>query len=409
MKILILTAITFLITTSCDVNDPKKDNPKPEGYQEDIPWPSLADSPWPIYHHDPQFTGRSKYAGPISGNILWELDSLSIETSVVLGLDSTVNFLTSSHIGSLPGGLYNVNLFTGKKNWIYKANLIANGPSPLVTADGTIIISTYYDGKIFAISKDGLLKWSFDSKSYITSGNINIDLDGNLYFADSANTLYALNKSGTLGWKLKFENTPFGSVNTYCPFAPDGKTIFVSGYKNALYAIDIESKSVKWFYQGEGNPKCSPIVDAQSNIYLMIRTSGDRQYLVKVNSSGKEEWRYYWGSRYPYLQTPCIDKFGNIVFGFDSLYSVDYKGKLRWKVDLNEGTISSPVTCDINGTIYLGLSVGDYQSQVAAFSSLGNLWWKSQVLEGEPGDSPAIQNGLLLYPTYRSKKMYAIK
>ena len=29
--------------------------------QVDIPWPTLADSPWSMIAHDPQITGRSPY------------------------------------------------------------------------------------------------------------------------------------------------------------------------------------------------------------------------------------------------------------------------------------------------------------------------------------------------------------
>lgn len=32
--------------------------------QVDIPWQTLADSPWPMIKHDPQLTGRSPYKGP---------------------------------------------------------------------------------------------------------------------------------------------------------------------------------------------------------------------------------------------------------------------------------------------------------------------------------------------------------
>jgi len=42
--------------------------------QNDVPWPTLADSPWPMIKHDPQFTGRSPYKGPQKLNIMWIRD-----------------------------------------------------------------------------------------------------------------------------------------------------------------------------------------------------------------------------------------------------------------------------------------------------------------------------------------------
>lgn len=39
--------------------------------QVKIPWPSLADSPWPILRGDMQGTGRSEYIGPRTNNVIW--------------------------------------------------------------------------------------------------------------------------------------------------------------------------------------------------------------------------------------------------------------------------------------------------------------------------------------------------
>jgi len=43
--------------------------------QQPIPWPSLADSPWPFIRGDMQATGRSKYIGPITNNVVWRKDT----------------------------------------------------------------------------------------------------------------------------------------------------------------------------------------------------------------------------------------------------------------------------------------------------------------------------------------------
>ena len=42
--------------------------------QINIEWPTLADSPWPMVKHDPQFTGRSPYKGPQTPTIVWTAD-----------------------------------------------------------------------------------------------------------------------------------------------------------------------------------------------------------------------------------------------------------------------------------------------------------------------------------------------
>lgn len=57
---ILLGVITVFLFNRCDKSvDPVIDSSIVPQY--DIVWESLADSPWPMFHHDPQSTGRSKY------------------------------------------------------------------------------------------------------------------------------------------------------------------------------------------------------------------------------------------------------------------------------------------------------------------------------------------------------------
>ena len=61
--------------------------------QVDIPWPTLANSPWPMIKHDPQFTGRSPYKGPQSATVIWFLDlAYGIYSGPVIGEDRNLFF-----------------------------------------------------------------------------------------------------------------------------------------------------------------------------------------------------------------------------------------------------------------------------------------------------------------------------
>ena len=62
LKFLVFFLIFVLISCKETPREPEKK--EDISSQVDIPWPSLADTPWPMFHHDPQSTGRSKYAGP---------------------------------------------------------------------------------------------------------------------------------------------------------------------------------------------------------------------------------------------------------------------------------------------------------------------------------------------------------
>ena len=103
--------ITFLLSTTIYCQQ-----------QIDIPWPTLANSPWPMIKHDPQLTGRSPYAGPKIPTIKWTLD--------------------------LPYGVFS---------------------GPVIGEDGTLYVGTraylYFVGDttnyFYAINPDGTIKWTF--------------------------------------------------------------------------------------------------------------------------------------------------------------------------------------------------------------------------------------------------------
>ncbi|MDZ7766439.1 MAG: hypothetical protein U5K00_18780 [Melioribacteraceae bacterium] len=52
--------------------------------QKRIPWPSLADGPWPVARGDVQGTGRSEYIGPDNPQIILEQTYLLWESSMGL-------------------------------------------------------------------------------------------------------------------------------------------------------------------------------------------------------------------------------------------------------------------------------------------------------------------------------------
>jgi len=412
IKFFILLILTFIITTSCDLTDPKKDKPKPEGYQEDIPWPSLADSPWPIFQHDAQNTGRSKFSGPQSGAKIWEYDSVSIENGIVISKNGSVIFMTgNSPFGN--GKIYSVNP-DGSLGWNYNTNNQASGTTSLVMNDGKIISSTYIGGKIIALDQKGNEIWNYNTGGYINCVNLTVGLDGSIYFVDTSRTLYVLNSNGKLQWTLKIEHSVFGNgINPSLAFSPNGKILYTTGNKKALYAVDIQTQSVLWTY-GDNFNVSPPVIDNSGNIYLCGKPKSDeRTSITKLNSNGAKLWVKYWGNdNEPYFYSPTIDRNGNIYFGYDSLYCITYNGNLKWKVDLfdsDNGSILSNLTCDINNNVYVPVEMENYSSKIMAFNSDGHIIWQSGLLKGHSGESPALSDGKMFFPTYRSSKLYLIQ
>jgi outer membrane protein assembly factor BamB len=296
---------------------------------------------------------------------------------------------------------------------------IAAGTTPLILSDSTIIVSTYIGGKIIALNNNGIEKWTFDTGTYVTTRGMNVGLDGTIYFMDSTATLFALGKDGVLKWTLKIENVFFGnSSNSRMVFSPNGKTLYITGADKAIYAVDVNQKTIIWSFGGK-NAIASPLVDSDGNIYLYgvsDYSESNRPHLAKINDSGLFIWEYpIQYKQWEYFLEPTMDYNGNIYFGFgtDSLYSVNFSGTLRWKVNITttyNGVISSSLVCDRQNNIYVPIQkTGQPYFTFLAFKEDGNLLWESNLLFGESGDSPALGIGSLNCPTYRSTNFYLIK
>ena len=410
-KLITLIPFSFVLCTlylfSCDTNEPPPKEEKPPGYQEDIPWPSLADSPWPMNHGNPQSTGRSKFPGPAAGSVLWSFDSVRVESGISIGLDSSILFVTTY---SPNWGLLSLNP-QGKLNWVYRIReTLMNLTTPLITTDGTIIASTCLDGKLIALNPDGSLKWSYDTGEMIQQTGINIGLDGTIYVVDVSRKLHAIDNSGNLLWDLIVEESEKLSINGNT-FSPDGKTLYMKGSNVALLAVDIENQSIKWSF-GNYRITAIPVVDSWGNIYILgiPEIIYKKAYLTSLSPNGDVKWRYFFGeytNRWNYY-SPTIDKSGNIYIAFDSLYSLNYLGDFRWKKAF-PGLCQSPLTCDVNGIVYVPVTLSDVEMQILAFDSYGNQLWQSEILTGIPGESPALSDGIMYCPTGRSKNIYAIK
>ncbi|PKL87524.1 MAG: hypothetical protein CVV23_14980 [Ignavibacteriae bacterium HGW-Ignavibacteriae-2] len=75
--------------------------------------------------------------------------------------------------------------------------------------------------------------------------------------------------------------------------------------------------------------------DNQNSIYLNAIShsyNNSKPALFSLNKDGDVNWFYPHNSRYligPFPE-PTINKWGDIYFGYDTLYSVDYNGRLNW-------------------------------------------------------------------------------
>ena len=406
-KLIIILAVLLLVFVSCDTTDPKPPEEKPPGYQEDIPWPSLADSPWPMNHGNPQSTGRSKLPGPILGEKVWDF---GIENEffcgISIGPDSTIYAVSNDTLGN--------TLYAFKPNGEIKFKTqIAdfyreNFNTPLVRNDGSIIVSNYRNS-IFAISPSGSILWEYKFENGITSESIGIDKESNLYFT-SPNRFVALTQDGKLDWEINDDGFYSFSNSASISFSTDGKTVYVPGYEHAVIAISIESRNIKWVY-GDKPTRKTILVDSYDQLYFEHPTEESHKgKYVSINDKGELNWitEFQFNDFSP-DNAPSMDINGNLYFGSDTLYSVDHQGNLRWKIGL-DGKCDAPIVCDEFGTIYV-TSTTIFSINVYAINNEGNIRWifTNEESFGTAGSAAISFNNTLIVPVIYNGKIIYLK
>jgi outer membrane protein assembly factor BamB len=411
LQFLFLLSI-FITYNSCKDSpvDPPPDN-KPPGYQEDISWPSLGSSAWPTKNADMQRTGRSKYIGPQQGVIVSKVHAPQMEAGIAFADDSIFYFTTSSRF------VDSTKLMAAKTDgtilWSFDLNSYSTNTTPLVDINGVIYIANGSSLKIFAVNPDGTVKWVYQTATEVFNRGLGLGKDGTLYAVQNDQNLIAISRDGNFLWSLYSENFMTGyAVNL--TFSPDGNTLYANGYNSSVIAVDLVSKSIKWKF-GRKTLRNGPMVDSRGNIYVLTdddSLDSNVGNFYCLNPNGEIKWKYPHHRNGNYVATdPTIDKDGNIYFGTDTLYAVNYSGELRWKLHLKGGDNYSPLICDAQGTVYVGVQRNFRDGEILAVSKDGVIKWAIPITEErELGDCPAIsKNGILIYPTWRSDNFYIIK
>ena len=360
----------FLIAIFSFYNCPDNKLSNDNHDQEEIHWPSLANSPWPMHMHDPQHTGRSPYSGPSEGVVEWSIELPTFETFANPIIDEIGNIIVAAvHFT----GYVKVFSFTqeGAFNWEQRFNNSYEGSSAVATSDSLLYLNIGTD--LTQMDVYGNVNWQYPFKRaeiYESRLTPNISMDGkHIYVSGYDSALYAINSDGTLYWKYSVaSDESYGEAT----LSPDGETIYFISQACILYAIN-KNGTEKWQVQlsketSRGNI-VSPIVDNQGRIYLY-----SYQTLYCINPDGVIEWENqeldYFGRGY----NGCsIGSDGTInVSMFWSYYAFDYSGNVKWgKVELDAGIhIANIPTVDIEGYVYLGKELGgsDDWDQTSFFS-----------------------------------------
>jgi len=404
--IFLLLSFLFSFIISCDSTDPKPPE-KPPGYQEDIPWPSLADSPWPIYRGDPQSTGRTKVKGPDNGIVNLELNvKPEIHSSIIINLNNS--FLVTT---SYPGN--SISSFSLEGVSLWEKTVAPSSTSVLAENSGDIYYLT--NRTIQKLSKDGESIWSVElGTNAQQSENINIDKLGNIYFISSNYSLNAYSKNGVKLWSLY--DSEFITTSNSLSFSPNGSTIYCGGELNSVIAVDISSKSIKW-RSGAMPPltsipriRSTPVITSNGNILSFVYLNSTSKNLVMLDENGDLLWEKR-NISVGYENQLSINKLGDIYYSeVDTIVAVNYLGEEKWRSKLN-GVILTDLCCDSEGNIYCVIRSESNEHYAVKTSSNGDVIWNTFITSAQNQtfeQTPTIAEGLLIIPTDNHRDVYII-
>src|SRR3989339_698613 len=312
--------------------------------QIDIPWPTLAKSPWPMIAHDPQITGRSPYSGPKTPTIKWAIDlPKGVASGPIIGEGGTL-YVGSAAYGDSTNYFYAINP-DGSIKWKFSTGnpgLIESGY--LINNEGTIFFGSQ-SGWLYALDTSGNLKWKYDTGGNIFQRVMNTDLQGNIYIANSTNYLYSFSKDGELNWKVNYGG---GLGARSVVFSPDGNTMYTTGKDSNLYALNLDGR------------------------------------IESVDYYGNYRWTYQFEHPREDVDPLVVDKDGTVYCGSNwgyNYYALSKNGELLWQIPLEGRDIEYSTTIDSDGTLYIGLTKRQNQTTLIAIKDTGTVSIKETLFE----------------------------
>jgi outer membrane protein assembly factor BamB len=348
-----------------------------------------ASSPWPMFHHDLNHTGRSQYdTSKNNGKENWSYTTGGfITSSPVIGSDGTIYF------GSQDNKFYALYP-NGTQKWAFESgSRIVT--SPAISSDGTIYFSSD-DNKFYALFPNGTKKWDFTVEAAIDSSPM-IGMDGTIYFGCEDTKLHALFPNGTEKWNF----TTGSNIGTSTPaIGPDG-TIYVGSLDGKLYAV-FSNGTKKWDFDTGNMVQTSPAIGPDGTIYFGSDFGSADTKFYALNPDGTKKWAISTG-KFIY-SSPAIGSDGTIYFGSENhkLYAIYPNGTKKWDFTTGNAVTSSPAI-GLDGTIY----VGSADAKLYALYPNGTKKWDFTTGD-EVGSSPAIGSDGTIYFGSVDGKLYAL-
>jgi len=243
----------------------------------------LADTPWPMFRHDAQHTGRSPFKGPQKLKKKWSINlGASAYSLPAIGIDGTI------YVGTNMGKLYAVNP-DGTFKWSFTTGLGILLSSSAIGIDGTIYVASL-GGNLYALNPDGTLKWSYVFEAGIYSSPA-IGAEGTIYMGAAFGRIHAINSDGTRKWVftandslLRHASSPaIGKDGSYPAIDSDGK-IYWGTDSGRLYTINSDGMLID---SVRISPPFldPPIIGSDKTIYVITQLANQALHAIGDDST----------------------------------------------------------------------------------------------------------------------------
>ena len=315
--------------------------------------------------------------------------------------------------------------------------------SPAVARDGSVLVGSH-DGKLYGISRDGVLAWTyatgdiiFSSPAVANDGTIYIGSDDDHLYAVSPGTakprwivqvgacpqrvgigpeasrcdvdagptvgpdgviytggdgIYAINPDGTLRWRF----ATGGHVSSAPALLADG-TVVAGSQDDLVYAVAPNGQK-RWDFRAGGDIEASPAIGEDGTIYV----GSDDHKLYALSVDGALRWAFTTGSD---IRASAAVGNGLVVVGsFDAqLYAVRLDGTAAWTFRTGDRILSSALI-DARGAILFG----SQDDRVYCLEPDGHLRWSVE-LGGDVDSSPVLAADGTIFVGSDDKKLYALR
>ena len=199
------------------------------------------------------------YCTGLDGYFKWSYSTGAGDGSAVFNGPSS-SFDGNVYFGNYAGNLYSLRESDGSLNWslpLTSASIYTSS----VTIDDELLLVGATDGKLYAVTKSGILNWSYSAGGELHATPVLTDA-GLILFGSTNGAFTCINREGEFQWLDTFP-MPISASAAYA--GPD--SIVVGDEGSNIRKFDSSGRTV-WAGQLVGAIKASPIIDSDGKIYV---------------------------------------------------------------------------------------------------------------------------------------------